>query len=194
MGFAPGSLWEERCHLPSAVCHLMDFKLCYPWGDDSTVRRLRFAVQGGFNPRSPWGERRLAFLAIFAGGKVSIHAPRGGSDCDRLYLRPCSAFQSTLPVGGATGYALAGVVVAAVEFQSTLPVGGATRRLCVQLGDIEQFQSTLPVGGATQSPGRPRRNRSVSIHAPRGGSDSHQWWCCCSIESFNPRSPWGERP
>ena len=36
-------------------------------------------------------------------GKISIHAPRGGSDHDSAYTkREAGAFQSTLPVGGAT--------------------------------------------------------------------------------------------
>ena len=102
-----------------------------------------------------------------------------------------------------------------------------------------EFQSTLPVGGATQaprctSPGSPYFNprspwgerpgaafwalpRIISIHAPRGGSDSFPYFhalssnlfqstlpvggATCSIRlcyllysHFNPRSPWGERP
>ena len=33
-----------------------------------------------FNPRSPWGERRPAGIFRKATFKISIHAPRGGSD------------------------------------------------------------------------------------------------------------------
>ena len=57
-------------------------------------------------------------------------------------------FQSTLPVGGATGNDV--YDVSRGEFQSTLPVGGAT---CLDRGGIAreiEFQSTLPVGGATR--------------------------------------------
>ena len=55
-----------------------------------------------FNPRSPWGERRLNLLRL--------HRFR--------------VFQSTLPVGGATVQLIP--TCAAHRFQSTLPVGGAT--------------------------------------------------------------------
>ena len=34
----------------------------------------------------------------------------------------------------------------------------------------------------------------ISIHAPRGGSDSSCIQPPCPCVYFNPRSPWGERP
>ncbi len=37
-------------------------------------------------------------------------------------------------------------------------------------------------------------NRSISIHAPRGGSDFFLFYTQQSSYDFNPRSPWGERP
>ena len=78
-----------------------------------------------FNPRSPWGERHVKVSRLFnnygfqstlpVGGatesgiafldavRISIHAPRGGSDLFVAYDEPLLlAFQSTLPVGGAT--------------------------------------------------------------------------------------------
>ena len=61
----------------------------------------------------------------FALEHVSIHAPRGGSDRRRSRrLRSPRAFQSTLPVGGATNNTT--TLLQIFEFQSTLPVGGAT--------------------------------------------------------------------
>ena len=79
------------------------------------------------------------------------------------------------------------------------------------------FQSTLPVGGATTRRERLSRQRDISIHAPRGGSDVGR--CddnplrsrfqstlpvggatpmrrppTSGFCDFNPRSPWGERP
>ena len=101
------------------------------------------------------------------------------------------AFQSTLPVWGATsrvslwpGYTL---------FQSTLPVWGATAPAGgsgVRLLDFNPrspcgerrapkaswarsglFQSTLPVWGATYSASVNDREAYISIHAPRVGSD-----------------------
>ena len=57
--------------------------------------------------------------------KISIHAPRGGSDKPGK-TQPSFAveFQSTLPVGGATMYRDS--TNDSLVFQSTLPVGGAT--------------------------------------------------------------------
>ena len=59
-------------------------------------------------------------------------------------------------------------------FQSTLPVGGATPPLKKPL-QTQGFQSTLPVGGATSSARNRPEHLDVSIHAPRGGSDSVRW-------------------
>ena len=167
---------------------------------------------------------------------ISIHAPRGGSDrnrCDCYPSRPdfnprspwgerhsftpvaslIQIFQSTLPVGGATGQSQPPEVVA--EFQSTLPVGGATVLLGLFRGILHIsihaprggsdmflglfrvlffiFQSTLPVGGATYGLIWNEFFRDISIHAPRGGSDSILPLPMLLTTYFNPRSPWGER-
>ena len=94
-------------------------------GSDHFVR-LPETAAGDFNPRSPCGERPLADHGIHFRLGISIHAPRVGSDVkdsDRANIRrhfnprsPCGerpglsikaakgdAFQSTLPVWGATG-------------------------------------------------------------------------------------------
>ena len=79
------------------------------------------------------------------------------------------AFQSTLPVGGAT-----------VSFQSRHDFQGyfnprspwGERRFC-------KWIETLP--------------HSISIHAPRGGSDLIVMRLAGADANFNPRSPWGER-
>ena len=79
-------------------------------------------------------------------------------------------------------------------FQSTLPVGGATGRSTPLASVYFRFQSTLPVGGATISAFLSFGRFSISIHTPRGGSDSGYCgtkdWC----DYFTPHSPGGERP
>ena len=133
-----------------------------------------FAAFGGddltdFNPRSPWGERRVYQAEIMAtpafqstlpvGGatlivpaknntvKISIHAPRGGSDVG-VYIH----------------------LVHQRDFNPRSPWG--ERLLCQCWHQTSSgFQSTLPVGGATGK---------VSL-------------VLCDDEDFNPRSPWGER-
>ena len=79
--------------------------------------------------------------------RISIHAPRTGSDALILLgLLVEVLFQSTLPARGATS--LYHMMALSATFQSTLPARGAThqRRLACGL--------TL-----------------ISIHAPRTGSD-----------------------
>ena len=73
-------------------------------------------------------------------------------------------------------------------FQSTLPVRGATstptgKRWC------RGFQSTLPVRGATCFRTLAADSDSISIHAPREGSDCSILVNVKSSDDFNPRSP-----
>ena len=56
-----------------------------------------------------------------------------------------------------------------------------------------KFQSTLPARGATRIFNSKPISFTISIHAPREGSDNNTailFWRCCN---FNPRSPRGER-
>ena len=129
------------------------------------------------------------------------------------FWRPFRAFQSTLPVWGAT--LSMSRDISKESFQSTLPVWGATT-MPLTPQTIGLFQSTLPVWGATQRQyGRPdlpgisihaprvgsdtclRRLPlpvlRISIHAPRVGSDSRGIKSPPSPRHFNPRSPCGER-
>ena len=56
-----------------------------------------------FNPRSPDGERHSPLGVATTIAKISIHAPRMGSDVDfRRRRLPRFEFQSTLPGWGAT--------------------------------------------------------------------------------------------
>ena len=81
----------------------------------------------------------------------------------------------------------------AQKFQSTLPVWGATLIGRYQKDWRKEFQSTLPVWGATRFTGLGIRLESISIHAPRVGSDSLASAAKAADQNFNPRSPCGER-
>ena len=81
---------------------------------------------------------------------ISIHAPRTGSD-----TWPFSAFRDVRE-----------------SFQSTLPARGATPRAFCAKGRGGAFQSTLPARGATLPPPESAQCVSISIHAPRTGSDT----------------------
>ena len=124
-----------------------------------------------FNPRSPCGERLRQ-------GRSQI---------------PHQGFQSTLPVWGATSHLFLLASLLRI-FQSTLPVWGAPSHLFLLASLLRIFQSTLPVWGATSgsskmakfeeyfNPRSPCGERpedcckcgesfTISIHAPRVGSD-----------------------
>ena len=78
---------------------------------------------------------------------ISIHAPRGGSDCpEAAHHGPGIYFNPRSP-------------------------RGERRAKARMWGFSATFQSTLPAGGATGSLRRRGRQRNISIHAPRGGSD-----------------------
>ena len=101
--FNPRSPWGERRPArkgPDSVDY--DFNPRSPWGERPFVNRSGKRPRSYFNPRSPWGERpKLLVLRIMqqkfqstlpVGGataqrsgahgaeRISIHAPRGGSD------------------------------------------------------------------------------------------------------------------
>ena len=78
------------------------------------------------------------------------------------------------------------------DFNPRSPRGERPR--CVRCSDMRaSFQSTLPAWGATRV-GRPVvRVESISIHAPRVGSDSRSQRMKAGSTNFNPRSPRGER-
>ena len=144
-----------------------------------------------FNPRSPCGERLFGCGEHDALPDISIHAPRVGSD--NIHMRDKLAgalFQSTLPVWGATARNRA--IRSLRAFQSTLPVWGATTTTTCQKID-KTFQSTLPVWGATKLSITTTFSISISIHAPRVGSDRRTIFVSSRKSYFNPRSPCGER-
>ena len=131
----------------------------------------------------------------------------------RLCGRCRSGFQSTLPVGGATADGNAYRLTAPISIHA--PRGGSDRQRHTTAdgrpdfnprspwGERQKlralreakgiFQSTLPVGGATTLFRIPILRLSISIHAPRGGSDAEVHGPARQVPDFNPRSPWGER-
>ena len=146
-----------------------------------------------FNPRSPCGERPGWATGETRPMAISIHAPRAGSDA-----------RSQSPVN------------TPATFQSTLPVRGATTSFLCRPPRVDGFQSTLPVRGATLRAPAWTFSVSISIHAPRAGSDPVFWFSSypsslfqstlpvrgATADSgrspsapryFNPRSPCGER-
>ena len=145
-----------------------------------------------FNPRSPHGERLPTCVAVSSATpfqstlpargatralmvcmilpRISIHAPRTGSDIS-----------------------IALTAVVRLKFQSTLPARGATWLSACKRRCNCRFQSTLPARGATRQGAQGGTGDRISIHAPRTGSDGNIIHTISSSDNFNPRSPHGER-
>ena len=161
------------------------------------------------------GSDRAMYNEYKAKRRISIHAPRAGSDPDEfgalllnIYFNPRSpcgerrylilssasrrAFQSTLPVRGATTM----FAISSKQFIISIHAPRAGSDAVIDLAEVltEEFQSTLPVRGATwpfsripfhsvhfnpRSPCGERRLKTVVFDV---------------ILHFNPRSPCGERP
>ena len=79
--------------------------------------------------------------------KISIHAPREGSDIAKSNEGKHVFISIHAPREGSDDEALKNVQVV-LKFQSTLPVKGATTKGVSNVAGI-RFQSTLPVKGAT---------------------------------------------
>ena len=78
-------------------------------------------------------------------------------------------------------------------FQSTLPARGATFSDQATCRWQTIFQSTLPARGATAHQRAHGIAQTISIHAPRTGSDTTAGRAFTRQRDFNPRSPHGER-
>ena len=179
-----------------------------PWASAYGMSRISIHAPRGGSDDIPATSYPVYF-------RISIHAPRGGSDLLRRFRADIAPyFNPRSPWGERLNHKRNQIT--SVEFQSTLPVGGATWRLCpgilpakdfnprspwgerrsssVYREPFRAFQSTLPVGGATQSDCYRRKLQTISIHAPRGGSDRSPGRRRTCPSDFNPRSPWGERP
>ena len=118
-----------------------------------------------FNPRSPRGERRCDIIPTTAIKRISIHAPREGSDRAR-------------------GRATAG----SEKFQSTLPARGATIHTDRSPGR-RIISIHAPREGSDNTHDGDDQGSRISIHAPREGSDSLRLTVVAKIPSFQSTLP-----
>ena len=89
--------------LTNRLHRLSHFNPRSPHGERRCPPR-RQAPCADFNPRSPHGERRSPKQNSRCHRRISIHAPRTGSDeVKPAAKKPRTKFQSTLPARGATG-------------------------------------------------------------------------------------------
>ena len=143
---------------------------------------------GDFNPRSPCGERLSASCDNVYCFVISIHAPRVGSDvstiCDNLNRFIISIHAPR--VGSDQPKGIGGN--ARQNFNPRSPCG-ERRNPRPSSWRRYNFQSTLPVWGATVYTGVYPYWYSISIHAPRVGSDPGLVWggLVSSISIHAPR-------
>ena len=105
-------------------------------------------------------------------GEISIHAPREGSDAIiPENNQQSTVFLSTLPARGATTACLSGPMRES-DFYPRSPRGERPVACVSQTYVDELFLSTLPARGATINNKAATLELSISIHAPREGSDS----------------------
>ena len=163
-----------------------------PRGGSDPIFKGLAAPHEDFNPRSPWGERHVIggttqpsnpFQSTLpVGGAtstlvgqverafISIHAPRGGSDCFPPKWSTCDKnFNPRSPWG---------------ERHLAVGTAGLNKKISIHAprGGSDLHYDSLTVSFTT-----------ISIHAPRGGSDKSVNSRRVQNLNFNPRSPWGER-
>ena len=177
------ALWEPGYFNPRSPCGERPLSAVRPvvpgvfqstlpvWGATGMVPLISSPVAISIHAPRVGSDHVNHVPAVLALG-ISIHAPRVGSDCNRLFSSMLRrAFQSTLPVWGATSVHVSdrgggGISIHAPrvgsdvrrgddnvplgKFQSTLPVWGATLANNKDYASYV-FQSTLPVWGATKT-------------------------------------------
>ena len=126
--------------------------------------------------------------------RISIHAPRTGSDSTQESPKTGLAHFNPRSPHGERRYQFQTLDTSCkVYFNPRSPHG---ERLYIPplLLVSHQFQSTLPARGATPCLDDSNVGVVISIHAPRTGSDRAARDFREGLEDFNPRSPHGERP
>ena len=143
-----------------------------------------------FNPRSPHGERQMQNEAIKA-TVISIHAPRMGSDEASPYIGSSVLyFNPRSPHGERPKMSRGEILI--MTFQSTLPAWGATLYQYLRR-HLDSISIHAPRMGSDRTPHHLLRRDRISIHAPRMGSDVKLLLFLQVLVNFNPRSPHGER-
>ena len=177
--------------------------------------RLRSTTPSiNFNPRSRAGSDVKSALRLTPDIYFNPRSPCGERPSAADWTSPSDAFQSTLPVRGATAAAYAGRDtgtisihapragsdgsvsgdnIVGIHFNPRSPCGERpVSPMETRLDTI--FQSTLPVRGGDMILYKKSWIVMISIHAPRAGSDIFHNIFANIIFHFNPRSPCGERP
>ena len=150
--------------VPKSPGYKLKFQSTLPvWGATPQFWTLEVAMERFQSMLPVWGATTTDLTACCV-AIISIHAPRVGSDHPNDYAMEFSQ-----------------------NFNPRSPWGSdRTRRLTTN--GFPNFNPRSPWGGATNKAIATYLGISISIHAPRGGSD---WaWCFCNLNNndFNPHS------
>ena len=117
-------------------------------GSDHPLYQKTLIIMTNFNPRSPCGERRMPCPAALISPAFQSTLPvRGATPPDLSYHLMVDYFNPRSPCGERLFKLRQPFII--LRFQSTLPVRGATCQKTSTLMIKKRFQSTLPVRGAT---------------------------------------------
>ena len=203
-----------------AICdeiHAFKFQSTLPvWGATSFARsRLHSNDISIHAPRV--GSDNIIFNLYLLERFISIHAPRVGSDSTLQDQKASdSDFNPRSPCGERP---CCDRFISPIHknFNPRSPCGERLSSILLRALQSKSFQSTLPVWGATSERVSSAARASISIHAPRVGSDDGHYakrypeqrfqstlpvWGATptwnarlpNLKNFNPRSPCGERP
>ena len=101
--------------------------------------------------------------------RISIHAPRAGSDTITFQTPTTTGISIHAPRAG-SDEDIDRRVARVEDFNPRSPCGERPNMIYFKT-TMPKFQSTLPVRGATTTDKYIERVKKISIHAPRAGSD-----------------------
>ena len=210
--FNPRSPRGERQEIYAQGTDKDDISIHAPREGSDLVSPRDFRSRLNFNPRSPRGGatcKLLTTIALFV--YFNPRSPRGERPPVQYRSILSILFQSTLPAGGATcRLSLFKMILRYFNPRSPrgerrLIMGGTSRSSYFNprsprgerpfkrpiIIPCSTFQSTLPAGGATISFHVAIFQLTISIHAPRGGSDSRQLGVFLRLYVFQSTLPAG---
>ena len=154
-------------------------------------------------------------VQVVAKGRISIHAPLTGSDGSSSFRRRPGPISIHAPLTGSDAFT-ASWVFSQLAFQSTLPLRGATGGSSGPGRNCPYFNPRSPYGERRSSFGLRTRRSYFNPRSPYGerpsttppngsfskfqstlplrGATRRKDCRCCTPQYFNPRSPYGERP
>ena len=166
------------------------FQSTLPARGATGCRRKRFS-SAYFNPRSPHGERRDINASAIVHERISIHAPRTGSDWRCWLRKPTPEISIHAPRTGSDARKVIQSLLEEISIHA--PRTGSDLLCACDKSQNINFNPRSPHGERPRCFARPPRNPSdFNPRSPHG--ERHLLLPPCPHpRHFNPRSPHGER-